>query len=297
MLLGVLARRAGLDEVVTHAGDHGPVAFVVVASMACAVGVPRQVVAFAGGLAYGFWPGSILALVAEVVACGIDFVVARRVGRRWAERFLARDAARGGRVARLERFLVARAFTATLTVRLLPFGSNLAFNLLAGVSTVAAAPFLLASALGFVPQTVVFSLLGGGVRVSEGEQLALAAAFDGRLHRARPSPSAAPRCAGLVEGEHVRRSEPGGLNVGGGCKSDGVELALELAGPEVQELAEHRVLRGEVQVLPEIGLEQARVVRQVVEDFGGGEAVVPELQTDGHPSYLPSGGDPTGTVG
>ncbi len=175
--LGVLARHAGLDDVVAHAGDHGPVAFVAVAALACAVGVPRQVVAFAGGLAYGFWPGSILALVAEVMACAIDFYGARRVGRRWAERFLSKDGARGGRVARLERFLVQQAFTATLTVRLLPFGSNLAFNLLAGVSTVAAVPFLAASALGFIPQTVVFSLLGGGVRVSEGEQLALAVAL------------------------------------------------------------------------------------------------------------------------
>ncbi len=39
------------------------------------------------------------------------------------------------------------------------------------------APFLLASAIGYVPQTVVFALLGGGVRVDRGEQLLLAAAL------------------------------------------------------------------------------------------------------------------------
>ena len=82
--------------------------------------------------------------------------------------------ARGGRLARLEQFLVANAFSATLTLRLLPVGSNIALNLLAGVSGVAAGPFLVASILGYVPQTVVFSLLGGGVRVSQGTQMALA---------------------------------------------------------------------------------------------------------------------------
>ena len=70
---------------------------------------------------------------------------------------------------------MANAFSATLTLRLLPVGSNIALNLLAGVSGVAAAPFLAASVLGYVPQTVVFALLGGGVRVSEGAQVALAA--------------------------------------------------------------------------------------------------------------------------
>ena len=47
-------------------------------------------------------------------------------------------------------------------------------NLLAGVSAIALGPFLLASAIGYVPQTVVFALLGGGVRVDRNAQLVLA---------------------------------------------------------------------------------------------------------------------------
>ena len=39
----------------------------------------------------------------------------------------------------------------------------------------AAAPFLLASAVGYLPQTLVFALLGKGVRVDGAWQLALAA--------------------------------------------------------------------------------------------------------------------------
>lgn len=171
---GVLLRALGLDGAIEHAGEQGPLVFAALGAVACTVGVPRQVVAYAGGLAFGFWPGAALALAAEAAGCAADFYWARLLGRRWAAGFLERSLARGGRLARLERFLVGRAFTATLTLRLLPVGSNVALNLLAGVSGVAAAPFLAASVLGFVPQTVVFSLLGGGVRVSQGLQVALA---------------------------------------------------------------------------------------------------------------------------
>jgi uncharacterized membrane protein YdjX (TVP38/TMEM64 family) len=175
--VGLALRSLGLESVIAHAGERGPWAFAAIGTLACAVGVPRQVVAWAGGLAFGFWPGMMLAMAAESLGCAVDFWWARLLARRWAARLIARSAARGGRVARVERFLVANAFSATLTVRLLPFGSNMLFNLVAGVSSVAAVPFLLASVIGYLPQTVVFTLLGGGVRVSQGFQMGLAAAL------------------------------------------------------------------------------------------------------------------------
>ena len=170
---GFALRAMGVDRLVNEAGGQGPWVFCIMAALACAVGVPRQAVAYAGGLAFGFWPGAALALLAEVIGCLLDFVWARAIGRAWAERWVRR----GGRLERLERVLSGNAFTATLAIRLLPVGHNLTFNIVAGVSSVSAAPFLLASALGYVPQTAVFALLGGGVRVSQGTQLLLGAAL------------------------------------------------------------------------------------------------------------------------
>lgn len=175
-LAGVVMQRVGLDGVIGEAaGKQGAALFVVVATLACSLGVPRQGVAYAGGLAFGFWPGVGLALLAEMGGCAADFWWARLLGRQWAARWLAREGRVGARVARVERFLVANAFSATLTLRLLPVGSNMILNLLAGVSSVAAAPFLAASVLGYLPQTVVFALLGGGVRVDGGVQMGMAA--------------------------------------------------------------------------------------------------------------------------
>ena len=75
----------------------------------------------------------------------------------------------------MDRFLTERAFTATLTLRLLPVGSNIVLNLVAGVSGVATVPFLVASAIGYVPQTVAFALAGAGAGLSDGLQFGLAA--------------------------------------------------------------------------------------------------------------------------
>lgn len=175
--VGMLLRVLGLEHAIDHAGEQGPWMFLGVGSLACAAGLPRQIVAYAAGLAFGFWSGMLLAMVAESLGCAIDFWWARALGRRWAKRYLERSVARGGRVASIERFLVANAFSATLTIRLLPFGSNLAFNLVAGVSSVAATPFMMGSVVGYLPQTVVFTLLGGGVRVSQGLQMGVAAAL------------------------------------------------------------------------------------------------------------------------
>ena len=53
----------------------------------------------------------------------------------------------------------------TLLIRFLPAGSNLLTNLAAGVSKVGAMPFILGSAIGYIPQTAVFALVGSGIGV------------------------------------------------------------------------------------------------------------------------------------
>lgn len=186
-------------------GVRGEVVFVVLGAVACMVGIPRQAVAFAGGTAYGALLGSGLALAAMVAGCAGSFLWARAIGRDWARRRI--EQAFSGRLARLDRFIAENPFTATLTLRLLPVGNNLALNLLAGLSGVSLLPFLAGSALGYMPQTVVFALLGKGVRVDGAVQLGLglvlfvaSAALGFWLLRRGRQASEAAAAAGLEEG-------------------------------------------------------------------------------------------------
>jgi len=80
-----------------------------------------------------------------------------------AERLVARHFA--NKVRRVDAFLNHNPFAMTLLIRFLPVGSNLTTNLAVGLSSVRPTPFLAASALGYVPQTVVFALLGSGIEV------------------------------------------------------------------------------------------------------------------------------------
>ena len=199
---GISSRLA--EVLATGRGEHAGALFVLAGAGLCAVGAPRQAVAFAAGYAFGPWLGFGLAMVAEIAGCSASFFWARVVARQWVMR------RRGRRLARLDALLTQHAFSATLMIRLLPFGNNLALSLLAGVSAVSAGAFLLASAIGYVPQTIIFVLLGGGMQVSSRWQLWLGAGLLGisvligghlvRRHRLFAATRQATGVAGVSEG-------------------------------------------------------------------------------------------------
>lgn len=170
--LGAAPGTEWVDRYIRDEGVWGDLVFVLAAAAATAVGVPRQSVAFLGGYAFGTVQGAGLALAAQLLGCASAFLWARAVGRGWAERRL--NGRFGPRLRPLVERLRENPFTAALALRLLPVGNNLALNLLAGLSGIAAWPFLAASALGYLPQTVIFALLGKGVRVDGAWQMALA---------------------------------------------------------------------------------------------------------------------------
>jgi uncharacterized membrane protein YdjX (TVP38/TMEM64 family) len=171
--LGGVPGTAWVDASIRGEGVWGEVAFVLVGAAITAVGVPRQTVAFLGGYAFGAAVGVALGLLAQLLGCAASYGWARAVGRDWAERRMAGRF--GKRLRPLRDALQANPFNATLALRLLPVGNNLALNLLAGMVGLAAGPFLLGSAIGYLPQTVVFALLGKGIRVEGAWQLGLAA--------------------------------------------------------------------------------------------------------------------------
>jgi uncharacterized membrane protein YdjX (TVP38/TMEM64 family) len=161
-----------VDAHIRGQGFQGELVFLGLGAALTAVGVPRQAVAFIGGYAFGAMVGTALALVAQLLGCAASFYWARAVARGWAERRLAGRF--GRRLRPLRDALAANPFGATLALRLLPIGNNLALNLLAGMAGIPTLAFLAASAPGYVPQTLVFAFLGKGVRVDGAWQLALA---------------------------------------------------------------------------------------------------------------------------
>lgn len=178
LLLGVALRELGgvpgtdwVDRYVRDEGIRGELVFLAVGAAITALGLPRQTIAFLGGYAFGAALGTALALAATLLGCVAAYGWARLLGREWAERRLAGRF--GHRLRPLRDVLADSPFGATLALRLLPVGNNLALNTLAGMAGLRTLPFLAGSAVGYLPQTLVFALLGKGIRVEGAWQLGL----------------------------------------------------------------------------------------------------------------------------
>ncbi len=164
---GELLSADWVDAAIRDQGVVGQIVFLAVGALFTAFGLPRQVVCFLGGYGFGFIYGTALALTATVMGCTIAFLFARLAARDLlAHRF-------SGRVKKADEVLGKNPFSVILTIRLLPVGSNLATNLVAGVSSAALWPFIAASAFGHLPQTVVFTLVGSGINVDPEIRLTL----------------------------------------------------------------------------------------------------------------------------
>ncbi|MCK5445797.1 MAG: TVP38/TMEM64 family protein [Rhodospirillaceae bacterium] len=176
VLLGYLFKASGLDTALDEGwieanimgqGLAGELLFVAVVTLITGVGLPRQVTAFLGGYAFGLWWGTVLALVGTVLGCIGAFYYARILARAPLQRRFS------GRVRRLDDFLHDHAFSMSLLIRMLPVGSNIATNLAAGVSSVRGRYFIAGSAIGYLPQTLIFALAGSGVAVDPALRISL----------------------------------------------------------------------------------------------------------------------------
>lgn len=159
---GVVPDEAWIDAQIRNHGVSGQLWFVVIAALFASMGLPRQVVAFLGGYAFGLMSGTSLATLAVLLACMMSFAYGRV-----AKRFFAVSGV-PERFRRVAGFVHEHTFTATLLIRLLPAGSNLLLNLAAGLGGVRGLPFFAGSAVGYVPQMLVFALVGSGVHIDPG---------------------------------------------------------------------------------------------------------------------------------
>jgi uncharacterized membrane protein YdjX (TVP38/TMEM64 family) len=151
--------KAWIDTQIRGQGLEGEALFVMVGALFTAVGLPRQLVAFLAGYAFGLVEGTVLGLAASLLGCAGAFYYARLLGRGViASRFPKR-------ARRIDDFIHDNPFSMTLLIRLLPVGSNVFTNLAAGVSSVRATPFLAGSAVGYIPQTIIFALVGSGITI------------------------------------------------------------------------------------------------------------------------------------
>lgn len=162
------------NQVAAFLHEQGSLGLLIVAAagtLYTAVGGPRQLLAFVFGFALDAVYGTLLSTLVTVFGAAICFYSARLLFRQSLNhRF-------GQRMARFDRLFQHHTTTKILMVRLLPVGSNLITNLLAGCSNIRFSAFAIGSGLGYLPQMLVFALAGAGIGNANHYQFALSVAL------------------------------------------------------------------------------------------------------------------------
>ena len=152
-------------------GVWGPILFFVFGGLATAVGFPRLVLSALGGFLFGLIGGTVYALLGTLIGTVIGYYYARYMGKELVDKIFPE------RLKDLEAKLLERPFVMALLVRNLPVGNNTLTTLFGGVRGIRAVPFFLGSAVGYLPQTLIFALIGSGVQESEDYQVWLSILF------------------------------------------------------------------------------------------------------------------------
>jgi uncharacterized membrane protein YdjX (TVP38/TMEM64 family) len=138
-------------------GAAGWLALLAALALVTLAPVPRTALSVLAGVLAGFWGGLALALGSGVLGALAGFGLARWLGREAVTRLA------GPRLARADALLVRRGTLAVLTGRLIPVIPFTLINYAAGLSGIGLRSFLVGSAVGLVPGTVLHVTIGATV--------------------------------------------------------------------------------------------------------------------------------------
>ena len=145
----------------------GALTFILLLTPALAIGLPRQIAALSAGFLFGAGFGVLLATISAIVGCLITLLLARKLLSNLVEQQYPEP------LAKVSYFFSHHTFIKALIIRLVPAGSNFLTNVLAGTARTPISPFIFGSAVGFIPQMTIFSLMGAGLQVNGQQQLML----------------------------------------------------------------------------------------------------------------------------
>jgi phospholipase D1/2 len=115
---------------------------------------PRPLITLFAVLAFGVWGGFALAFAGVLVAAAITYFMGRKLNRGFVRRIA------GSRLNRLSQAMRRRGLLAMTAIRLVPIAPFAVVNIVAGAIHVPLRHFILGSALGILPGTLVATVFG-----------------------------------------------------------------------------------------------------------------------------------------
>ena len=146
----------GLKTYLLSFGAWAPiVAGLVMVLQAIVAPLPAFVPALANGLLFGAVGGTLLTWGTSIIGAVVCFYIARTLGRPAVEKLVSRRA-----LTSVDKFFSKHGNSSVLIMRLIPIFSFSAISYVSGVTSVTFWGYLWTTAVGILPGTIVFCVLG-----------------------------------------------------------------------------------------------------------------------------------------
>lgn len=118
--------------------------------------LPAFVITFANASLFGWWQGAILSWSSAMAGAALCFVIGRILGRDVVEKLTSKTG-----LQQIDEFFEKHGKQSILIARLLPFISFDIVSYAAGLTSMGFIGFFVATGLGQLPATIVYSYVGG----------------------------------------------------------------------------------------------------------------------------------------
>lgn len=146
----------GLKKYVLSFGIWAPaISFLLMILQSVAAPLPAFVITFTNAALFGWVNGAILSWTSSMVGAALCFYIARLLGRNAVESLTSKLALKN-----IDEFFKKYGNHAILIARLLPFISFDLVSYGAGLTSIRFIPFFIATGIGQLPATIVYSYVG-----------------------------------------------------------------------------------------------------------------------------------------
>lgn len=140
------------------------ISFFLMMFQSIAAPLPAFLITFANAAIFGWWQGALLSWTSSMAGAALCFYIAKILGRDVVEKITSKFA-----LESLDGFFEKYGRHTILICRLLPFVSFDYVSYAAGLTSMSFIPFFIATGIGQLPATIVYSYVGGmltgGVRM------------------------------------------------------------------------------------------------------------------------------------
>ncbi|WP_035214001.1 TVP38/TMEM64 family protein [Desulfitobacterium hafniense] len=156
----ILLSSMDISQVVEYIRSFGPwaavVSFCLMLLQSVAAPLPAFLITFANAMIFGWWQGAILSWSSAMAGAAVCFWIARLLGRDTVEKLASKTA-----LSSVDVFFRQYGKHTILICRLLPFVSFDLVSYAAGLTGMSFGGFFLATGIGQLPATFVYSYVGG----------------------------------------------------------------------------------------------------------------------------------------